>query len=211
MNLSSRSYFPFPSKSFSIYSSLLNETDELKVQHSQDRMKEEDQMYKESTYQVSRADEPTTVSKKMDFFFEEGGNPASMSWPVSHLPDHIVPLSVMSELGNLFICHLSEVGLLNTTEDSPFEPLTNHFFSNVYHSSMTFQVSYRHQVFKISLDIDFGFESSTTDDILETEEFANYLKNLVILRKRPSGLDTRFENLKIISVKCFLNDLELDI
>lgn len=212
MSLSSKSSFPLPSKSFSICSTLLNEAEELRMQHSQDRKKEENKLNTNSTFRVSKADEPTIVSKKIDFFFEEGGNPASMSWPASYLPDHIVPLSIISELGNLFICHLNEVGLLKTsTEDSLFEPLTNHCFSDVYHSFMAFQVSYHHQVFRISLDMDFGFDSSTTDDLLETKEFVDYLKDLIILRRRPSGLDKRFENLKIIAVKCFLNDLELDI
>lgn len=212
MNFSCENCVAFPPKCISICSSLSDENEELSVRTSQDKYNEEIMFDSNSTCHLSNAIEPASVSKKIDFFFESGGNPASISWPDAQLPDEVIPLSLLSELGSLFIYHLNAVGILKSrAEDSTFVPLIDHCFPKVYHSSMTFQVSYRHQIFKISLDIDFGFESSDADSIGETEEFADYLKDLIVLRKQPFYLGKKFENLEIIAIRCFLNDLELDI
>ncbi|KAK6199545.1 uncharacterized protein RJT21DRAFT_121927 [Scheffersomyces amazonensis] len=151
----------------------------------------------------------------------------TITWPVlnqSLSQDKFQPGDKLTELGRNLIKFLNELGLTNSTlvslgniDADNDTSITK--TSKVYYCDLRFEVKYKSQPFTIHLNLNYvskyAAKQLPPNLFITNEQLVDYLKSKIILRSKSSST-LQFEYklkllLRLQSIKCHINDLELDL
>ncbi|KAG7661588.1 uncharacterized protein J8A68_004856 [[Candida] subhashii] len=135
----------------------------------------------------------------------------------------------INELGRRSLKYLHDIGIIrsnnnnklngNSPESSQQEEPGARAISNkkVYNCNLNFELTQGDEIFNVRFQLIYRMNSISEEKLppnlyISNEELINYLRDKIIMReKNLHGIESKINVLlKLCSVRCFINDLELD-
>lgn len=126
------------------------------------------------------------------------------------------------ELGRNFTKYLNEVGLTDSTLLTPGTPLEVVPATNArrYYCDLEFTVMYKNETFTIALELTYQFKRKLVAPglFVSKELLMTFLSDVLVMQKHPLTsprlgiMKQKIKTLlKLVGLKCYINDLELDL
>lgn len=158
-------------------------------------------------------DGESKISKTVKFINQTNNENVDIPWPKVSVDEDIEPSSKISELGRILIHYLNEVGIIKADLQTPTICQKPSSKGKQYSCCLKFQINYGFQRFQVILTLKYGIANKKvfSNNSFSNDELVDYLKNLIIFKKIDTGQEVKFNNLKLLSVGCNINGLELEI
>lgn len=163
--------------------------------------------------QTAPRDDENKISKTIKFINQTNNENVDIPWPKVKVNEDFEPSSKISELGRIFIHYLNEIGIIKADLQSPSICEKSASRGKQYTCCLKFQINYGFQRFQVILTLKYGIANKKVFLInsFSNDELVDYLKNLIIFKRTDTHQELKFNNLKLLSVSCNINGLELEI
>ncbi|CUM49720.1 uncharacterized protein AC631_03941 [Debaryomyces fabryi] len=153
------------------------------------------------------------ISKTVKFINQTNNENVDIPWPKVKVDEDFEPSSKISELGRIFIHYLNEIGIIKADLQTPSMCEKTAHRGKQYTCCLKFQINYGFQRFQVLLTLKYGIANKKVflNNSISNDELVDYLKNLIVFKKSDTHQELKFNNLKLLSVSCNINGLELEI